>query len=1100
MKILKLRFRNINSLYGEWSIDFQDPEYTRKGLFALTGPTGSGKTTVLDAIGLALYAQTPRQGKITKSQNEIMSRQAGDCFAEIIFETNSHRYRCFWSQKRAGNRIDGNLQDPVHKIFDADSDQTIESKSSETVRFIKQITGMDFDQFTNASLLAQGDFDLFLAAKFDQKSRILEDITGGGIYREISKEVFERTKSERNILLNIQNDLNGILCLDPNQEKDLLDEIEKVKMEVSQWEKSEEEINRMMIWREKLDSLEKDLDHLEKRNSDWIEKNKRFEPDRLKLSLAKKIGHLEGSYGILISQRESLENDRSDLKLEKENLPQKEDQYNLSKADLILATDSLDSAKKNKESEMILIRDILSLDHLIKAKKENYESTSQKIESLEKEIIIRKDLRDAKNQDRIQILNSKDILLQDLKDHESDAQLIPLFSGIESDLINLNKKQAEIDKIHNQISEKENQRINSGEQKKILSQKIEDLEKKKSILIAERDRSINDREILLDGKLRREYETEKETLHRERLFHKTIADLKTERHKLKDGKPCPLCGSLDHPYASGDLPMPDETEQKIDLIDRLLQKENDLSEMIEQFGKDLGKMEKDIHEIKLEENTLDAKIKAVGEMIAQEITEQNRRKEEFDHSKSKLINTLLPFGISDFSDEEIPSIINDLRLRLENWNRWIGEKQIFETRLKEIISAIGTLDMEISFMEKDLEKRKKDFQSERTEYEELCRKRMERFGEKIPSEEEKSLDENILKAEEAKERCLIRLNEYRDIFNETTTKIQSLGKRIGELEEKLKEREAQLLKECRIAGFPDLESLHKAFQLLDIKDELEKKFEEFDKQKTSIDTLLTKAKEDRETEAKKFLTNKSAYDLKKDQDQIRKEKENRVNTLGELKVKIRDNTINKEKAANKLAELNRQTSIVEKWEKLNSLIGEKTGNKFASFVQGITFTKVVDLANEQLGIMTDRYRLQTDPEDPLGLKIVDYYQAENIRPTTNLSGGEKFLVSLALALGLSNLSSRKTNVDSLFLDEGFGALDDDKLDTALNALDKIQQGGKLIGVISHVKALQERIGTQIQVTTKSGGRSKLSGPGVGQIKIESKKNLSSRKNRKKTDP
>ena len=116
MKILELRFKNLNSLYGEWAIDFTDPEYVSNGIFALSGPTGAGKSTILDAICLALYGTTPRLGKITKSGNEIMSRQTGECYAEVLFESQAGRFRCHWSQHRGRRRPDGELQNPRHEI------------------------------------------------------------------------------------------------------------------------------------------------------------------------------------------------------------------------------------------------------------------------------------------------------------------------------------------------------------------------------------------------------------------------------------------------------------------------------------------------------------------------------------------------------------------------------------------------------------------------------------------------------------------------------------------------------------------------------------------------------------------------------------------------------------------------------------------------------------------------------------------------------------------------------------------------------------------------------------------------------------------------
>jgi exonuclease SbcC len=168
-------------------------------------------------------------------------------------------------------------------------------------------------------------------------------------------------------------------------------------------------------------------------------------------------------------------------------------------------------------------------------------------------------------------------------------------------------------------------------------------------------------------------------------------------------------------------------------------------------------------------------------------------------------------------------------------------------------------------------------------------------------------------------------------------------------------------------------------------------------------------------------------------------------------------------------------------DKLHSLIGSSDGKKYRNFAQGITFELMVHHANKQLEKMTDRYLLIRDEEQPLELNVVDNYQAGEIRSTKNLSGGESFIVSLSLALGLSKMASQKVRVDSLFLDEGFGTLDDEALETALETLGELQQDGKIIGVISHVHALKERINTQINVQPLSSGKSSISGPGCEKL-------------------
>ena len=204
MKILELRFKNLNSLYGEWFIDFSDPEYVSNGIFALTGPTGAGKSTILDAICLALYGATPRLGKITKSGNEIMSRQTGECYAEVLFESQAGRFRCHWAQHRANKKAEKPLQDSKHEISDAHTGKLIETKKSLVSGVIEENTGMDFERFTRSILLAQGGFDTFLKANAEQKSKILEQITGTEIYSDISRRVHERQREEREKLEILQ--------------------------------------------------------------------------------------------------------------------------------------------------------------------------------------------------------------------------------------------------------------------------------------------------------------------------------------------------------------------------------------------------------------------------------------------------------------------------------------------------------------------------------------------------------------------------------------------------------------------------------------------------------------------------------------------------------------------------------------------------------------------------------------------------------------------------------------------------------------------------------------------------------------------------------
>lgn len=165
-----------------------------------------------------------------------------------------------------------------------------------------------------------------------------------------------------------------------------------------------------------------------------------------------------------------------------------------------------------------------------------------------------------------------------------------------------------------------------------------------------------------------------------------------------------------------------------------------------------------------------------------------------------------------------------------------------------------------------------------------------------------------------------------------------------------------------------------------------------------------------------------------------------------------------------------------RWHRLRVLIGSADGSLFARFAQGLTLEHLTVLANRHLRQLNPRYTIRRATDgaaDDLELEIVDHYQADVTRPMRSLSGGESFLVSLALALGLSQLASGRTSIESLFIDEGFGSLDAETLEVAMSALENLQAGGKVIGVISHVPAMQERITVQINVTKETGGCSRI---------------------------
>ena len=189
---------------------------------------------------------------------------------------------------------------------------------------------------------------------------------------------------------------------------------------------------------------------------------------------------------------------------------------------------------------------------------------------------------------------------------------------------------------------------------------------------------------------------------------------------------------------------------------------------------------------------------------------------------------------------------------------------------------------------------------------------------------------------------------------------------------------------------------------------------------------------------------------------------------GQLSQQISQDIQQRDEQKSLLDEITKQQAELDDLSHLNGLIGAADGARFRRFAQGLTLSHLVYLANQQLNKLHGRYQLQCQQSESLALEVLDTWQADSVRDTKTLSGGESFLVSLALALALSDLVSAKTSIDSLFLDEGFGTLDNDTLEIALSALDSLNASGKMIGVISHVDALKKRIDVQIEVKKQNG--------------------------------
>jgi exonuclease SbcC len=1224
MRILGVRFKNLNSLAGEWQVDFTDPAYSSDGLFAITGPTGAGKTTILDAVCLGLYGRTPRLDKVTKSSNEVMSRQTGECFAEVTFETQKGRYRCHWSQHRARKRPGGELQQARHEIADAVSGEVLESRIVQVGEFIVAATGMDFARFTRSMLLAQGGFAAFLQAPPDERAPILEQITGTEIYSLISMKVHERRTEEREKLDLLQAELKGIPVLSAEQEGELQTGLTEKRSREAALERGVEGLRAAALWLERVAVLEKETVELDANLLQIEKRREAFAPESRKLEKARKALNLEGDYRAVAAQRTQQANEGQELAGDIGRLPEKEKVAAEALSRKLAAETSLNEARARQQTEGRVIRKVRDLDARLGEQKKHADDKEKAItdaERRQKEYqrgieAIEAALKDAqadrgavhdylvKNAADSALATTVPVIAREfalIRDREAshvkarealaaaarekDAAA-EAFGTIESDHERTRRELEEGQKAlkaltdgimailkGRDIGEWRREADALKDRERLLVQTgetIERMDKNSAALDALRIRleslraahakllgeitSLSDQRALL----------EKEAGNRETelLLLGRIRDLDQERKRLEDGKPCPLCGATDHPYAVGNVPELSRAETALKKTRAALKKvserlgtlENErvkTATAIEHGGKEreekeaargaderqcadalvrlnitepgtdftslpapAGRVQEALAALRsgmAETAGIVAAVEETGkkEKAAQAVIEKlrvqfdtsgralqdaGRRREAVGHEHERLIRdgeTLAveiqkaraaalrdvePFGVGEIPDD-LAAVLEDLTRRKDVWQVRQDAKIAVGKKIDEFKAGIDKDKALLESLEKDLAAWLREREALLKQYQSLDDSRRELFGEKDPDKEEKRLAD-------AADEAGSTLDKTRGEYGRVEQEIGALKAKIASLKAKTRDRAdlvaqavEKLTERIGKAGFAD-EADYLASYLGE---------EERETLAAAENTLVREATElgarrkDRAAalaaERGKRLTERPIEALRAEMNAGEAELKRIRLDIGGIAKSLSDNETLRAKQRERTTEIDARKTECARWNALHELIGSADGKKFRNFAQGLTFEMMTMHANRRLAKMTDRYLLIRDPSQPLELNVIDNYQAGEIRSTKNLSGGESFIVSLALALGLSQMASRNVRIDSLFLDEGFGTLDEEALETALETLAGLRQDGKLIGVISHVAALKERIGTRIQVVPGAGGRSRITGPG-----------------------
>ncbi len=1058
MKILSIRFKNINSLRGEWKIDFRKEPFNSNGLFAITGATGAGKTTILDAICLALYHQTPRLS-VSPTSNELMTRHTSECLSEVEFEVKGKGYRAFWSQRRARGKSDGKLQAPqveLCQLVDGKDGKIIAEKIREKEALVPEITGLNFARFTKSMLLAQGGFSAFLNAKSNDRAELLEELTGTEIYGQISQHVYEYYRDERTELDKLKARAEGAELLNEDDIKILQAEQISLKTKVRYQQKQRDKLAEQVQWLKQFNGFKSEAETAQTSLKQAEGKIQKEQASLQKLALSEPADKLRLNFSKYQDDTLRLQETEQDLKKQQLVLVTLTEQSSLRESEFKQTESILKEAQAQQHKDEIRIADVLNpLDQEIKQLKEQLTALDEKIKSL---MSSSETLSVPEWEVRLQ--NKKNTLAK----LQMELSKVEQYFTVNFKPLNTEKLEKELESIyHNKELERKLELLfasfheyQQAEQK--ASQTHQELAVKKRTLntVVERLRKAyksckqqsNDLDKLLEQEQR-------------------ISDLSDFRDKLQEDEACPLCGSKEHPAIA--------EYQQLDISDtqkRFQQKKVELETLLEQ-----GK-EKSTEVARIEENLKNT-------LSDLKVAQNKIKKTEQDWLA---INTLLKQRL-DIQEQE--PLVKYLQTSQE-YEKKLQQQQKEIQQAKETLSALKINVQQLEIEQQEIEKQLKLSQQLKTyhdekdqlttQYQQRMQQRTQDFGEDSVDDIRHTLGSKTEQAKQAWQAQQDLLNTHKIEMQKRNTTIEVLKKG----QKQLKEQSTKSTKAWQIdlekSPFKDQKMFDNALlsqeerqRLSALKEKLKEEQQQKYTQAEQLNAQLKKHQKSQTTSELEILLNSSLSAIQKDFLGSGSELKTLNEQQGALAKSLEEDQKRRNNQKALQAKIKQQQENYDDWAYLSSLIGSADGAKFRKYAQGLTLDHLVYLANQRLKHLHGRYYLERKKGDALELQVIDTWQADSQRDTKTLSGGESFLVSLALALALSDLVSHKTSIDSLFLDEGFGTLDSDTLEVALDALDNLNSCGKMVGVISHIEAMKERIPVQIHVEKKNGlGFSQLS--------------------------
>lgn len=1193
MKILSIRLKNLASLAGEHFIDFETEPLANAGLIAIVGKTGAGKSTILDAMCLALFNKIPRlkesDGKLldvdgsellTNSPLTVLRRGTGHGFAELCFVAQDQKhYLARWEIKRARENASGKLQSVQRSLKCLTDGVVIADKTKAVEAHIQQITQLSFEQFTRAVLLAQSEVTAFLKARDNERGELLEYLTNSSIFAKIGQLAYAKTKEIADQRKQLENVLGHIEIRSDEEIAELQSQFQQIQQQVQQLEADKVQLNQQQQWFEQKQKLEADIQDRQQKLHLQQQHIEALAPQKAQLHQLERFASIHPYFIQHKNFNADLGKLQPQLLKAQQDFNTVEQKYNTEKfafEKIDTEHNQLQQFETQHQDKIKLVRDRIADRRLLgeqlrKAQSDIKELENQQIPHLDQEQLVQNQLKQlqlsiSQHTAQLETSNHFGSLDDSLSAHISQIQRFiqsyALFEKNYGDVQHANQqllaKQKQLEEITIQFGQDDalNQKITTlGIERDQLIQKLNQFNviqhqwhnfqqiDAEHCKLTSWENTLNQQIIQTQTEFKTaetNYQEQKNTreqlqkiLQQQRLLNtKNIEKLRAD---LVDGEPCLVCGSKHHPYA-----------EKEAFSDELLKLQEQQEHQALEFEKVAFETWQKLQTTFTQQTaSMDANSKQLATLTAQRLQLQSELEQQlitlhitFDFSKNHDVLTQIIQAQKEHTQQTQKQLEDcltshgnaqkrrhELVQSIQQTTQHLSNVQQAESNIQHIVSLLNDTEKQM-WMQSTLNaaehvsnclqqrqltlKQRNDLNKQldqTTQQHQQCVQQIKFCQEKIHSaakhienltiEGKKNSDIAIQVIFEITQNTVEKPHEWLDDFDQNQQHLQKQFKNARQSFDQIRqdfEITNNVLKEC----------LAHNSQLQKQAEQATTHVQQWLNQNTDftyaiLEQLSTISHEQEQQLKQDILKVERTYadlqaGMRTVQEQLKQHLEHQpeiafeilisklttlienMQTLAEqrdqykVQIELHQQNLAKQKQfADQIQQIQQQEH---RWNKISSLIGDSKGKDFRDLAQQYNLDILLEYANQQLSMLSQRYTLKR-LHNSLSLAIIDHDMDGETRSVASLSGGESFLTALAISLAIANMASGSMKIESLFIDEGFGSLDASSLHMVMNALDQLQSQGRKVILISHIQEMHERIPVQIQVQPIGSGSSRI---------------------------